>query len=109
VIDWSYEAGWDDAAHGGGLLYFLDCKGVSPTQARALAQCVQLVFGTAFAHARARALAHRCLLRFCVLQLEWDRKLWWPHAEAMVAFACVCPRVRCSRECGASVPARECA
>lgn len=51
VIDWSFEAGWDDAAHGGGLLYYLDCGGFSPTQ------------------------------------LEWDRKLWWPHAEAMVAFA----------------------
>lgn len=48
IIRQSYEAGWDYEY--GGLFYFLDAAGFSPTQ------------------------------------LEWDRKLWWPHCEAMVAF-----------------------
>ncbi|XP_041037407.1 N-acylglucosamine 2-epimerase [Carcharodon carcharias] len=43
-----FEAGWD--LEFGGLLYFQDVDGHSPTQ------------------------------------LEWDMKLWWPHAEALVAF-----------------------
>ena len=31
LIDWSWDAGWD-AAHGGGMIYFLDAEGFSPTQ-----------------------------------------------------------------------------
>lgn len=24
--------------------------------------------------------------KFCVIQLEWSMKLWWPHCEALIAF-----------------------
>lgn len=51
VIEWSFEIGWDREKGGGGLLYFVDAKGYSPTQ------------------------------------LEWDMKLWWPHCEALIAYA----------------------
>lgn len=77
VIDWAFEAGWDgDLGNGtvgrpavgrspdappvagtgrgagsGGMIYFQDVRGLSPSQ------------------------------------LEWPMKLWWPQAEAMIAFA----------------------
>ena len=44
----SFNIGWDDTY--GGILYYLDANGFSPTQ------------------------------------LEWNMKLWWPHAEALIAF-----------------------
>nr|WP_320119908.1 AGE family epimerase/isomerase [uncultured Marinifilum sp.] len=47
IIRWSLNLGWDKEH--GGIYYFLDSKGYSPTQ------------------------------------LEWDRKLWWPHCEALYA------------------------
>lgn len=43
----SFDTGWDDMY--GGILYYLDASGFSPTQ------------------------------------LEWNMKLWWPHAEALIA------------------------
>ena len=43
----SFDTGWDDMY--GGILYYLDASGYSPTQ------------------------------------LEWNMKLWWPHAEALIA------------------------
>ena len=45
IIRWSFDKGWDEKF--GGLFYFLDSKGYSPTQ------------------------------------LEWNKKLWWPHTEAL--------------------------
>ena len=47
-IEQSFDTGWDDMY--GGILYYLDANGHSPTQ------------------------------------LEWNMKLWWPHAEALIAF-----------------------
>ncbi|NOU61416.1 AGE family epimerase/isomerase [Marinifilum caeruleilacunae] len=47
MITSSLDQGWDQEH--GGIFYFLDAKGFSPTQ------------------------------------LEWDRKLWWPHCEALYA------------------------
>jgi N-acylglucosamine 2-epimerase len=32
MIEWSYERGWDIEENRGGLLYFLDVEGFSPTQ-----------------------------------------------------------------------------
>ena len=49
IAEWAFELGWDQEH--GGLFYFLDSEGFSPTA------------------------------------LEWDMKLWWPHNEAMIAFA----------------------
>ena len=46
-IEQSFDTGWDDTY--GGILYYLDASGFSPTQ------------------------------------LEWNMKLWWPHAEALIA------------------------
>lgn len=46
----NFDFGWD-AACGGGIIYFRDICGYTPTQ------------------------------------LEWNMKLWWPVAEAMIAFA----------------------
>jgi N-acylglucosamine 2-epimerase len=51
IIDLSFSYGWDKEAKDGGIIYFRDVLGFSPTQ------------------------------------LEWPMKLWWPHCEAMVAFA----------------------
>ena len=75
VVDWAFDCGWDVAsrvvpgaqaatsaallashaqgvgAHSGGMLYFQDACGLSPSP------------------------------------LEWPMKLWWPQAEAMIAFA----------------------
>lgn len=73
-MDWSFEAGWDKEH--GGLYYFLDAEGFSPTQLEARPALV------GWPAAAAVCVAHSpCRVR------QWNMKLWWPHSEAMIAFA----------------------
>lgn len=62
LLDWSWEAGWDDEAHGGGLRYFVDSEDL---------------FASRSTPGRGPSDS--------VVLLEKDMKLWWPHAEAMIA------------------------
>ena len=68
LLDWSFDAGWDDDKHGGGLRYFVDSEHGAAGANGAAPDGLGSDEGN-------------------VPMLEKDMKLWWPHTEAMVAFA----------------------
>lgn len=105
VIDWALEAGWDDAAHGGGIIYFRDAEGRSPRELGRSCQRACVRAGSSrrapspaspsmdccccFEAARPRGIPHdrACASPPTAAQLEWPMKLWWPHNEGMIALA----------------------
>ena len=82
LLDWSFEAGWDNEwRYGGGLRYFVDSEevggggsGGGSSGGGVAASLSSMIGGGGGAGSN-------------VPMLEKDMKLWWPHSEAMVAFA----------------------
>ena len=75
VVEWAYEGGWDGPLVGGGV------------GAPAAEAAVAGALGQGTGAGSGGFIYFRDALGFSPTQLEAHMKLWWPQAEAMVAFA----------------------
>jgi N-acylglucosamine 2-epimerase len=84
MVRWSYDRGWDDEH--GGIFYFLDAEGYSPTQLEWFMKLWWPHCEALYAHLLNYAIFYFLDAEgYSPTQLEWFMKLWWPHCEALYA------------------------